>query len=232
MADPDVRLDRPLYSVAGAARLVGMKATTLDTWVNGYERRPRGQFVTGAPFITTVPETRPRGPKIPFVGLVEATVVAAFRRTDVSLQHIRRSLRILQEQNVLDHPLARRRLFTDGAQLLYDYGDESTSELTVVHSQQVVFKPLILDYLRRIDFGDDGLASSLVVPVTRREILRIRPQVESGDPLFINGGAPLRAVLSRYKAHEPIKDIAKDYGVPAEDIIEVIGALSPPAEAA
>jgi uncharacterized protein (DUF433 family)/transposase-like protein len=225
----DMRFTRPLYTMAEASRLVGMAPSTFATWSKGYRRQAPGRRdVVKGPVITAVPAARPGEPTIPFGGLVEATVVQAFRRTDLSLQRIRRALEVLSAQGELEHPLASRRLYTDGAQLLFDYAQDAADGqlrlLTVVDSGQRVFHEVITAYLRRIEFDGDW-ASSLIVPVTGRDLLRIRPEVAGGDPLFVHGGAPLSAVRSRLQAGEPAASIAEDFGVPIEDIDEAVRGL-------
>jgi uncharacterized protein (DUF433 family) len=232
----DVRFSQALYNVAEAARLVGMNTSTFATWGQGYERRPVGRAaVRSAPIITTVPNSGD-GRQIPFIGLVEATVVQAFRQTGLPMQRIRRALAVLASQGELVHALASRQLYSDGAEVLYDYArhehDKQLGLLTVVASGQRVFHDVIANYLERIDFGDDPWAQALVVPATERELLRIRPGVASGDPLFIEGGAPLSAVRSRWQAGEPVSAIGRDYGVPDRDIEEALRALWPQAHAA
>jgi uncharacterized protein (DUF433 family) len=232
----DARFSRPLYTMAEASRLVGMSPSTFSTWAHGYQRRfPDRPDVIKGPVIHAVPPERPGEPTIPFVGLVEATVVQAFRRTDLSLQRIRKALEVLAEQGDLEHPLASRRLYTDGANLLFDYAQESSDGqlrlLTVVESGQRVFHEVITEYLRRIEFGDDW-ATSLVVPVTKREVLRIRPDVADGEPLFMRSGAPLSAVSSRLKAGEAASSVADDYGIPEADLIDVVRDLGLSAAAA
>lgn len=112
--------------------------------------------------------------------------------------------------------------------MLFDYAVESSDDelrqLTVVISGQRVFPEAIQQYLRRIHF-DGEWASELIVPVTERKLLRIRPEVASGDPLFIHGGAPLSAVVSRYRAGESIGSLAVDYGVPADEVEEALRAV-------
>lgn len=65
----------------------------------------------------------------------------AFRRTELPLQRIRRALDVLSEQDELHNALASRNLFTDGADVLYDYatgtGDGQLRLLTVVSSAEV-----------------------------------------------------------------------------------------------
>ena len=222
--------------MAEAARLVGMSPTTFATWAHGYERRPAGRpTVKSGPVITTVPDAGD-GRQIPFIGLVEATVVQAFRQTGLSLQRIRRALGVLADEGELPHALASRRLYSDGAEVLYDYArtedDKQLGLLTVVVNGQRVFHDVIEDYLQRIDFEDDTWAEALIVPATERRLLRIRPRVADGEPLFIEGGAPLSAVRSRWQAGEPVPAIARDYGVPERDVEEALRAIWPQAQAA
>jgi uncharacterized protein (DUF433 family) len=226
----DRRFTRPLYTMAGAARLVGMPPSTLASWAKGYERRfPDRATVAKGPVITAVEPSFAGGPSIPFIGLVEAMVVQAFRRTDLSLQRIRRALAVLTDQGELHNALASRKLYTDGAEILYDYAegvdDGQLRLLTVVRSGQRVFHDIVDAYLQRIHFDHDPWATEIIVPVTEREILRIRPDVASGDALFMRGSAPLSAVVSRFRAGEPVESLARDYEVAADDIREALGAI-------
>lgn len=226
----DRRFTQPLYTVAQAARLVGMPSSTLSSWARGYSHRFSDRAtVAKGPVITALEPAFAGGPSVPFIGLVEAMVVQAFRRTDLPLQRIRRALDVLAAEGELEHALASRKLYTDGAEILYDYaresGDGQLRLLTVVSSRQRVFHEVIESYLQRVHFDDDPWATELIVPVTEHEILRVRPDVASGDPLFVSGGAPLSAVVSRHRAGEPIESIADDYDVPAADIREALGAV-------
>jgi uncharacterized protein (DUF433 family) len=226
----DRRFTQPLYTVSGAARLVGMPPSTLANWAKGYEHRfPNRATVSKGPVITAVESAFPGAPTIPFIGLVEAMVVQAFRRTDLSLQRIRQTLAVLADQGELHNALASQKLYTDGAEILYDYardvGDGQLGLLTVVRSGQRVFHDIVDAYLQRIHFDHDPWATEVVVPVTDRELLRIRPDVASGDALFMHGGAPLSAVVSRFRAGEPVGSIAGDYGVPVDEIHEALSAI-------
>jgi uncharacterized protein (DUF433 family)/transposase-like protein len=224
----DPRFAEPLYTVAQAARLVGMSPSTLASWAKGYRHRfPDRPTVAKGPVVTSLAPNA--GATIPFVGLVEAIVVQAFRRTELPLQRIRKALDVLAAEGDIAHPLASRRLYTDGAEVLYDYatdaGDGQLRLLTVVSSGQRVFHEVVDSYLRRVHFADDPWASEVIVPVTRREVLRIRPGVSSGDPVFMAGGAPLSAIVSRRRAGESIASLADDYGIPPADLTEALDAV-------
>ena len=174
---------------------------------------------------------------IPFIGLVEAAVVQAFRRTGLSMQRIRVALEVLARQGELEHALASEQMYSDGANVLYDYASRHEDQqlrlltLTVVQTGQRVFHEVIDEYLKRITFGDEW-ATELILPVTERPLLRVMPGVAGGDALFMDGSAPLSAVQSRAAAGEPIESLAADFGTPAEDMREALRAIWPEKAAA
>lgn len=84
----DLRFDVPLYTVEEAARFLGVPRSTFTTWAHSYVRNRDGQReVRTTPLITAMPAPA-RLPRIPFVGLAEGMVAAAFRKAGVSMQHI------------------------------------------------------------------------------------------------------------------------------------------------
>ena len=104
-----LRFETPLYTVADAARIVGVHPSTLSTWAKGYVRRfPDRPEVSGVPIITFEAPDRHGEPSIPFVGLAEALVLAAVRRSGVPMQRIRPALVQLQKEIGIEHALAPR----------------------------------------------------------------------------------------------------------------------------
>jgi uncharacterized protein (DUF433 family) len=225
-----VRFEKPLYTVTEAAVYVGVPRSTFDTWVHGYLRRSAGHHaVHGAPLLTSVAES---GLTIPFVGLAEGMVLAAFRDTGLSLQRIRPALERLRAEHELEYALASEHLYCDGAEVLYDYarahGDKQLRLLTVVRSGQRVFHEVIERYLTRITY-EGGWAARLVLPITEERLLMVDPERAFGQPMFIRGGARLVDVRGRIEAGEDQSAVADDYVVPLED---VRAALASPASAA
>ena len=211
-ASPD-RFDAPLYTVAEAARYLGVPDSTLRSWVHGYRRPGAGRrHVSGDPVLTARPPVSPRGPVIPFVGLAEGLVLAAMRRSGVPLQRIRPALTRLSEELGLEHALASQRLFTDGAEVLFDYsehGEDSDAataakELVVIRNGQQVFNEVVAAYLRRIEFGPDGYARLIRLPAYRVADLIADPARSFGQPVFARGGARLEDALAMFKSGESL----------------------------
>ena len=147
-------------------------------------------------------------------------VLAAVRRSGVPMQRIRPALKSLEQEIGLRHALASRRLYTDGAELLYDYaerqfGSEESAlvmQLVVVRSGQGVFKEAVMEYLRRIEYASDGYAARISVPAYTRAEVVADPEMSFGSPVFVRGGCRVDDVLHRFWAGESIKDLYKSSG--------------------
>jgi uncharacterized protein (DUF433 family) len=220
----DLRFEEPLYTVAEAAAYLRVPRTTFATWAHGYSRRRQGGRATSAlPAITAITAGR-REPEIPFIGLAEGMALAAFRSSGIPLQRIRPALEVLKAELGLDYALASKRLFSDGAEILYDYatkeGDQGLRSLTVVRTRQRVFAPVIQNYLRRITYAQDGWARRLRLPVSESVI--VDPERAFGQPIFENGAVRVEDVLGRFQAGDSLLGVAYDFGVPVEDVEEVV----------
>lgn len=229
------RFEMPLYTVAEAARIVDVPATTLSSWAKGNRRRFLDRpDVAGDPVIAYVEPGRTREPTIPFVGLAEALVLAAVRRSGVPMQRVWPALVELQSGIGVDHALASRKLFTDGAELLFDFGEsradteegQSVLRLIVVRSGQTVFADVIREYLQRIEYGDDGYASLIHVPAYRRADVVADPHRAFGAPVFAEGGAKVDDVLDRFWAGESLDELSEEFGVPSDQMEDVLRVAS------
>jgi Putative DNA-binding HTH domain len=206
MSSNDERFVMPLYSAAEAARHLNIPTSTFRTWAHGYRNSPRGRRpVVGDPIVTTVPLDS--GASIPFVGLAEGYVLAAIRRAGVPLQRIRPALDRLRVELGIEHVLASRKLFTDGAEVLYDYAEHegdtpearSARELVVVRNDQRVFNEIVDSYLQRIDFHDDPWARVIHLPKYRQADVVVDLTRSFGAPIFAHGGVRLETVLAAFK---------------------------------
>ena len=121
-------------------------------------------------------------PSVPFIGLVEGMVLAAIRRSGVPLQRIRPALDALAKEIGVTHALASKRLYTDGAEVLFDFAeheadDERVStalkDLVVIRSGQHVFTDVVSEYLKRISYDPkDKFARMIRLPeYERAEVL-------------------------------------------------------------
>ncbi len=150
------------------------------------------------------------------------------------MQRIRPALAHLQREIGVEHALASHTLYTDGAELLFDYGetdahhvkDDVVRHLVVVRSGQRVFADVVQDYLRRIEYGDDGFAALIRVPTYRYAEVVADPSRSLGVPIFERGGARVEDVLQRFWGGESVDELVREFGVPADQLEDVLRVAS------
>jgi uncharacterized protein (DUF433 family) len=224
------RFTAPLYTVTEASRYLRIPASTLSTWADGYEHhrtdRDIPRVVVGAPIITALPKTTPGRPRLPFVGLAEAYVLAAFRQAGVPMQRIRPSLDWLVD-TVGPHALASKALFTDGAEVLWDFGQRAGEDsdgrvvarnLVVPRLGQYVFQDVVERYLKQIRFARDDYAEVIRLPQYERSNVVLDPRRGYGQPIFDDSGVKLTDALGPIRAGESFEAVALDYGVDVDQL--------------
>jgi uncharacterized protein (DUF433 family) len=145
-------------------------------------------------------------------------------------QRIRPALDRLGDELGIEHVLASRKLYTDGAEVLYDYAEHagdipearSARELVVVRNDQRVFNEIIDSYLTRIDFSDDQWARVIHLPKYGPTDVVVNQQRGFGAPIFANGGVRLETVLAAFKRGLGIDELTTEYGVPEADLLNVL----------
>ena len=198
----------PTYSIAEAARLIGAPASTLSSWTRQKSTRP---------LVRRFPGRR----ALSFRSLAEAFVVSAVRKEGVPMQRIRPALAELAKQIGMEQALASKRLYTDGAEILYDflgrgYDGEAVNRLVVVRSGRCMFRETVQACLKRIVYGGaGGYASEIRLD---REGVVINPGYGCGRPTFSSCGALVESVLRRLDGGDPMEELEDDFGIPADAI--------------
>lgn len=222
VAMSDAAIDRfvdPLYTRAEAARFLGVTEPTFARWSRETS------------FVTSLSAARGSA-CIPFIGLAEAYTLHAFRSRGVPLQRIRPALERLGDEIGLEHALASERLYTDGAEVLFEYrndlGGDVVGDLVVVRKQQPVFRDVIADYLHQVVF-DGGYAQRLPLVGYRDAELFVDPRHGFGQPVFARGGARLADALDLFRAGEPLERVAQEFGIPGQQLEAAVRASLPAA---
>ncbi len=221
LRDDDPRVKHPLFTAAEAAVYLRVPPSTFSTWLRT-DQKPGG--------IVTAFRPRRSGPVIPFVGLAEGLALAAFRRAGVPLQRIRPALMQLEAELGLQHALASDRLFTDGVEVLYDYGveqqDDRISELVVVRKQQRVFVPIVEQYLKRIKYGPDHWAAQVALPGYEQTRVIVDLRLAFGRPIIERARVPVEEIVDRWWAGDSIAALAADFSLEPSEVEDVIRAAT------
>jgi uncharacterized protein (DUF433 family) len=213
----DPRIVRAIFTLGETAAYLGIPKSTVHWWA-----RPPG---AKHPLITCFPP-HGRQATVPFIGFAEAFVLSSFRRAGVPLQRIRPAVEVLAKEIGVEHALASKRLYTDGAEVLFDYatkhGEREVMDLVVVRTQQRQFSEVVKGYLKRIHYGGDGWADAVQLPTYENAEVIVDPRVAFGLPLVVHGGARVEDLVDRFQAGDSVADIAADFSVPPDQVEDVI----------
>jgi uncharacterized protein (DUF433 family) len=213
----DPRLAHAIFTLRETAGYLDVPTSNIQRWA----RPPEGKH----PLITCFPR-HGREATVPFVGFAEAFVLSSFRRAGVPLQRIRPAVEVLEKEIGVEHALASKRLYTDGAEVLFDYaerrGEREVRDLVVIRTQQRQFTSVVKGYLKRIHYGGDGWADSVQLPTYGNARVVVDPKVAFGLPLVVHGGARVEDLVDRFQAGDSVAEIAADFGVPPDEVEDVI----------
>ena len=206
LAQDDPRLARPLYTLAQLAEYLAVPPTTVQTWVRGRD-----------PLITSFPREG-RQATIPFIGFAEAFVLVAVKKAGVPSKRIRPGVEAVKEELGIEHALASRRLYTDGAEILVRPASEDTGDLEVARTRQQQITETVRSQLALITYGADDYASRLQLPAYEGLTVYADPGVAFGVPLIDQVGVRVKDVVDRFVAGEGIAYIAEDFALPNEEV--------------
>lgn len=226
-----VELSTPLYTISEAASILGVSSSTLANWARGYDfTTPHGRHITAGPLVTDTGRANHQTPTVPFVGLAEAAFLAAVRRTGVPMQRIRLAIEVLRDELGVEHALASERLYTDGAEILYNHPEPGGSDtkalanLVVVRSGQGVFTDVVRDFLKNVRFGPSGYAEAIQLQRYGPANVQVNPTIAFGLPHLEANGVRVEAVLDRFHAGESVNVIAEDFNTPRDTVEQLIRA--------
>lgn len=209
----------PAYPFIEAAHYLNMPVSTLRSWCIGQDYKVRGKTRRFKPLIE-LDGSRNEG--LSFLNLVEAHVLAAIRRRhDIPLPKVRDAMAFMRTKMKTTRPLVERSFQTDGVSL---FVEELSSLVNVTHEGQIEMKELLLAHLHRIERDHAGLPIRLF-PFTRsgtqeREApVQIDPTIAFGRPSLRGRAVPTAVLADRFKAGEPMTELARDFDV-GVDVIE------------
>lgn len=224
--DLDAVFTRPLYTLSEAAAIIDVRPTTLHSWARGRSFKGFNGVQHWSDALVTTTGVG-RGPVVPFVGLGEAYVLAAFRAAGVPMQRIRPALARLEQEFGVAAALTSDRLKTDGAEVLWEYkragGDaEVVNDLVVVRNQQIVFRDVVERYLQTITYRS-GRVAIIGLPQYRTDVV-VDPLRNFGRPTVARRGVRVADVVGRLSAGEPVADVALDYGLEIDEVTALAAA--------
>lgn len=209
-------LEREMYSEAEAARLLGLRQSTLSYWLEGGVRRNR----TYRPVIR--PEARGGHPPVTWAEFIEAGWLRSYRRADVPMGELRHFIEHLRDRLGVLYPLADRRPFVSDRRLLYEAQEDAglSADFALVAplrlDGQYMLAPAPTQFFERVRWQGD-LAAGWAPSPDPASPVRIDPDTRFGEPAI--KGVATEVIREHYEAGEGDDEIARDFGLTTEDVV-------------
>jgi uncharacterized protein (DUF433 family) len=205
-------LQRPVYGIAEAAGLLGLRPDRVRAWVDGYER----QGVRYAPVI----RAEPTGDEVLTWGeFVELGYLREYRRNRVPLQRLRPVIDELRREFRTPYPLATARPYVYDKELVLDLQERNdlppSIAIVISTGQTIALATGAQRFFRKVEFDppDDGDVHRLR-PAGATSPVVIDPLVRFGRPA-VNGVSTER-LWELHDAGETVREIAAGYDITEE----------------
>ena len=213
----------PAYTLAEAARYVGVSEGTLRTWFRG---RPayttkKGAFRRSA-IKSILPTEAGPGEPLSFIDLIEAHILFSLRKAyKFPMRRVKKAMEYLAALDGNLMLLAHRDFFHDHTNL---YLGNDTTLLTLTEQGQFADKTILESGLRQIASGNDGFADEFFPRkdnAPQRDFV-VNSSINFGQISIARLRVGAEALAARYVVGEPVAGIAEDYGAATEEIMESV----------
>lgn len=204
------RVNVPHYQVREAARYAKVSPQTVIYWQKG---------AAGALLV-------PRDPReaLSYMQLIEMAVVAKMRHQGVSLKRIRDAREYVGSTLKSEFPFAEYRFKTDGRRLFMNYAEI----VGIKRGREILLRPdqqgqlaweSFIGELQEFEYEREEIVIRWHVAGLRSRVA-IDPRYSFGAPMV--EGIPTWAIKGRWTAGELPDEIADDFGIGKEEVIDAL----------
>jgi len=212
---PDAYLGIGLYSFPEAARIIGVKPSTLRRWAKEYRYASRGTTYLHQPVVP--PHFGANESPLAFVELIELLFVKLFRAEGVSMPAIRTASQRATQLFGTPYPFAIQRFDTDGKYIFAMLGEESGNQGMVEDRTrgQFAFDTIVRDLFRKLDYRGNSDALRFW-PLEHNGRVVVDTERGFGKPIDAETGVPTEALFDAVTAGrgQSHADVAAWFGVP------------------
>ena len=197
------------YSVTDIATILDLPEARVKLWLKEYKKgrladqQPEGDVNLTADFHT----------------LIEFYTFYQLRSQGVWPSRINNAREILAEMLHTKYPFATANILTDGKNVFYhaEIGELIKADQTLQLTIQQVVEP----FCKRIEFGDDSLATKLY-PQGRESSIQIDPSRQAGRPVVGDTEVLSRSVFDLFLQGNSVTDLAQRFDLTPKQVEDAI----------
>lgn len=204
-------LGRGVYSIAEAARYVGVDTATVGRWAFGY-RDYRSIVDPDLPMIG-------KRKAFSFLALMEIYLMARFKAVGIAPEKFRTAAGAVASREGIAHPFAFEHLDQfmrhDNRDFFYRSGDD-WEQLTGRNRGNITWNEVVEPYLQEVEFESE-YARRWFPPNTDRLIV-LDPAIRLGAPVISGTRVPTANIMSQVAAGDEDWFVAECYGLSVEQV--------------
>lgn len=203
-------LDREIYEVGEAARLLGVHARTLRNWLDGYSARGRS-------YRPVVRERATGSDVLSWGEFVEAGFLNEFLRVQrIPLPEIRAYIGSWRDKLGVPYPLAHQQPYSGVGRRLMDGSETPEGDMIVYRFRdgQLTLTPWAQEFVRKVEF--DRQVAKRYWPAGQDQPVVIDPQRSFGAPTV--DGIRTEVLYEMFVAGDPMDEIAAGYDLQREHV--------------
>jgi uncharacterized protein (DUF433 family) len=208
-------LERQLYTVGEAARLLRVSSIKLRRWLEG--------FTAAGQFYRPVIRPEPTGSDVvTWAEFVEGGFLREYRAKKVSLQHLRPVIDQMRREFNVKYPLAHFKPLVDtpsrqlvlGMQQAAHLDDELQLVVRLADGQ-LQWAAAVSAFLDKVEFDTEGIAERMR-PLGKASPVVIDPEVTFGIPQV--KGIRTEAIAETYAEEGSLRRVASDWHLSVDDV--------------
>ena len=206
-------LERQLYTVGEAARLLMLPSSTLRRWLEG--------FTIGGRTYDPVIRPAPTGSDIvTWAEFVEAGFLREYRAKRVSLQYLRPVIEEMRKQFKVPYPLAHFKPLVDTSSrnlwpIYEEILEDELALLVRLPSGQLQWAAAVQAFIDKVEFDAEGIAERMR-PLGKASPVVIDPEVTFGVPQV--KGIRTEIIAETYAEAGSWERVADDWHLSVEDV--------------
>lgn len=207
-------LERPVYGVAEAADLLGLRSDRARAWLDGYSRE-------GMHYPPVIRSEHTGGEVVTWGEFVELGYLREYRRKGVPLQRLRPVIDELRREFGTPYPLATAQPYVYDKELVFQLQEKaglpSAIAIVIRSGQEILMTPETSRFFKKVEFE----------PGARGDALRLRPAGAASpvviDPMIRFGRPTVHGVATDrlwelHDAGESLEQIADGYDFDIETV--------------
>lgn len=213
-------INRGVYTVADAARLLRGSPQKIRGWISGYPR------THAEPILKNDIGWLDDSLAFSFANLMELRFIQYFAGMKVSVKAIRGMAREAERLLNHPHPFATKTIFqTDGRKIFARIADETQDpKLYDLRDKNWAMLDIIAQSLHvGVSYNPAGDAASWRPRAEYPDII-VHPAIAFGQPVLRNEGIPTRAIFESFQAEkDSVDNVAKWFGVTPNLVTDAVG---------